>query len=403
MSLLRSRAFVRLWLSTLASAGAQGMERTVTAWFALQLGASPLAVGMLFAARMLPSLLLGLVAGTVADRIDRRLQLVAVGLGGLALLCGFGGLVWGGAVGVGLLTLFSFVAGCVQVFDTPARQALVLDTVPPESAARALALVALASRFAGALGALAMGALIPLAGVAGGFAATGAVLGIMALLAGGVRAQHAPRRHGAPPPFGDALRDSLRLMVNTPLVRTLVVAGLVCEVFAFSHMTAVPLFAQDVLRAGPAGLGALNAAREVGGAIAVALLALLPERLDRRRLLGAVFPAYGLALVALSGTRDLTLAVVVLLGTGVCAGAFDVLQQTLLQLAVPAEQRGRAVGLWVFSIGSAPVGHLQMGALIAALGVPAALLINGGLTLAAALALLASAPAFRWGKPKAEG
>jgi hypothetical protein len=50
----------------------------------------------------------------------------------------------------------------------------------------------------------------------------------------------------------------------------------------------------------------------------------------------------------------------------------------------------------VFSIGSGPAGHLQMGALIAALGVPAALAINGALTLAAALTLLATTPAFRW-------
>lgn len=81
---------------------------------------------------------------------------------------------------------------------------------------------------------------------------------------------------------------------------------------------------------------------------------------------------------------------------GLCAGAFDVLQQTLIQMAVPDEQRGRAVGVWVLSIGSAPLGHLEMGALIAALGVPAALLINGGLTLAAAALLLARAPAYRW-------
>ena len=82
--------------------------------------------------------------------------------------------------------------------------------------------------------------------------------------------------------------------------------------------------------------------------------------------------------------------------TGFCAGAFDVLQQTLIQMAAPDELRGRAVGLWVLSIGSAPVGHLEMGVLIAALGVPPALLINGALTLAAAAVLLARAPDYRW-------
>jgi hypothetical protein len=63
---------------------------------------------------------------------------------------------------------------------------------------------------------------------------------------------------------------------------------------------------------------------------------------------------------------------------------------------VPDEQRGRAVGVWVLGLGSAPVGHLEMGALAAALGVPAALLINGALTLVAAAMLLLRAPGYRW-------
>jgi MFS family permease len=151
----RSAMFRRLWLSSIASAWAQGMERTVTAWLALELGAGAVTIGLIFAARMLPSLLLGLVAGTFADRHDRRAQLAAVGGGALALLAAFGALVASGAAAVWHLVLFSLLAGCVQVFDTPARQALVVDTAPEGTAVRALALNALAGRFAGALGALA--------------------------------------------------------------------------------------------------------------------------------------------------------------------------------------------------------------------------------------------------------
>ena len=81
---------------------------------------------------------------------------------------------------------------------------------------------------------------------------------------------------------------------------------------------------------------------------------------------------------------------------GACAAAFDVLQQTLIQLAVPDAQRGRAVGVWVLGLGSAPLGHLEMGVLVAALGAPGGLLINGALVLAAAALLLIRAPGYRW-------
>jgi MFS family permease len=181
-----------------------------------------------------------------------------------------------------------------------------------------------------------------------------------------------------------------------PVVRLLVVVGLICEICAFSHMSALPLFAQDVLATGPAGLGTLNAALSVGGAIAVALLSLVPERIPRQPLLAGIFLLYGLSIMGLAATNSLLVASAVLLVIGFCAAAFDVLQQTLIQLAVPAGQRGRAVGVWVLSIGSAPVGHLEMGMLIAALGVPIALLINGAVTLAAAALLLARAPEYRW-------
>jgi hypothetical protein len=72
------------------------------------------------------------------------------------------------------------------------------------------------------------------------------------------------------------------------------------------------------------------------------------------------------------------------------------LQQTRIQLAVPDAQRGRAVGVWVLGLGSAPVGHLEMGLLVAALGAPSALLINGALTVSAAATLLVRVPAYRW-------
>jgi MFS family permease len=392
----QSPAFRRLWCSGVAATAAQGIERTATAWLALEAGGGAVAVGLSFAARMLPSLLFGLAAGTIADRADRPRQLLAVAGAALLLMAGFGWLVGAAGAQVWQVLAFAFAAGCVQVFDTPARQALVLDTVPRGAALRGLSLTALAARCASALGAFGAGLLIPIAGVAGSLLVAAGLYGLAAAVVAPLRVAQKHRAGGEPPPFQDALRGAARLMLDVPALRTLVLAGVVCEVFAFSHFTALPLFAQDVLGAGPAGLGSLNAAAAIGGAIAVALLALLPEGGRREPLLGATFLVYGLSLAGLALTRSLAVATVVLLIVGCCAAAFDVLQQTLIQMAVPDAQRGRAVGIWVLSIGSAPLGHLEMGLLIAALGVPAALLINGALTVACAGALLARAPDYRW-------
>jgi MFS family permease len=398
MTPFRSPTFRRLWYSSISSAAAQGMERTATAWLALEAGGGAFAIGLIFAARMVPSLLFGLAAGTIADRADRPRQLLAVAGMAALLMVAVSWLIGARGIQIWQVVVFSFAAGCIQVFDTPARQALVLDTAPKDAALRGLALIALAARFSGALGALAVGLLIPLAGVARCYLLIAAAYGVTAALMAALRVPQEHRTLVAPPPFRQALHDATRLVIDIPEVRTLILAGLACEVFAFSHMSALPLFALDVLATGPAGLGTLNAALSVGGAVAVALLSLLPEQTRRQPLLSTIFLVYGLSILVLAATRELVAAAAVLVVIGFCAGAFDLLQQTLIQMAVPNEQRGRAVGLWVLSLGSAPIGHLEMGMLIAALGVPIALLINGALTVASAATLLVRAPGYRWAR-----
>ena len=393
---MQSAAFRWLWFSTGMASGGNLMERTATAWLALQSGGGALAVGLVFAARSLPSLLFGLAAGTIADRADRRKLLMLVAAAMCALMAFVGWLADSGHIQVWQIIVLAFAAGCVQVCDTPARQALVLDTTSRKSATNALALNALASRSCGALGAIGAGALIPLIGIGHSYFAIAAVYGIGGLLITPMRMPRGVRVTVAHPPFLHALRDAGRLIIDLPAVRILMFSGIAGEIFAFSFGSALPVLSKDVLRAGPEGLGTLNGASSIGSAVALMLLLALGDRLRREPLLATIFVVYGASLAALAITRNLWLAAAVLVVTGICAGAFDLLQQTLIQLAVPDEQRGRAVGIWVLGLGSAPVGNLEMGALIGAMGAPSALAINGALAIASATMLLVRAPHYRW-------
>ncbi len=175
------------------------------------------------------------------------------------------------------------------------------------------------------------------------------------------------------------------------------IVGVTCEIFAFSFGSALPEFAHVVLMTGAQGLGTLSAATSIGGTLALILLTMVPIRVRREALLGPIFVAFGVSIVGVALTRDLVVATAVLVLTGACAGAFDLLQQTLIQLAVPAGQRGRAVGVWIFGLGSAPLGNLEMGMLMATLGVPGALLINGIVVIVSATTLLVRVPRYRWG------
>jgi len=390
-----SLAFRWVWASSLASATATGLLATATAWLALGDGGG-FSVGLVLAARMLPNLLFGLPAGTLADRLDRPRQLLAVSLAALPLMLALNRLADSGSVPLWQLVSLSFATGCLPVFDLPARQSLVMDVVPRELASNAMALNALATRLCVALGALLAGVLIPLAGVAACYLVVAGAYIISGLLVLAVRSATSPLARGAGVSFGCAIRQGARLIVDVPAVRTLVAAGVACEIFGFSFLTAVPVVARDVVGAGAEGLGTLNAATSIGGTVAVLVLSVLPRGVRREWIMSLVFAVYGLSLLALAGMSSLVAAAAVLVVTGACAASFDLLQQTLLQLAVTEDQRGRAVGVWVLGTGSAPIGHLEMGTLVAALGAPPALMVNGLILVICAVVLVTSTPLYRW-------
>ena len=397
MRALGSSSFRWLLGASTAAYLGTGMQLTAVAWLALAGTGGAFTVGLVLAARMLPNLLFGLASGTLADQADRQRLLIGVRAVAVLPALGLAWLATADVPPVGLLVALSFATGTVMVFDTPTRQALVMDTTSREVAPNAMALNATGTRICTALGALAAGVLIPTAGVPACFVGTSGLFVVAALMGVLVRPTHRARRAaGRPrPSFSQALGEAATLVFHVPEVRTLVLAAVACEIFAFSYQTAVPVFARDVLGAGAEGLGTLNAAAQFGGAAALVLLAMVPSRVPRRPVLGGVFVVYGLSMLVLAPSTSLVAASAALVVTGACAASFDMLQQTLLQLSVSEEQRGRALGLWVLGIGSAPIGNLEMGTLVAFIGAPMALAVNGALVLAAAGLLIVFAPAYR--------
>src|SRR5215210_3037911 len=169
LSLFRRPAFRVVWGSTLAGAGAQWMERVISAWLALGIGGDAIAVGPTLAVRLVPFVLFGLVAGTVADRVPRRVVLMAVAAAAALLSLTLALLFARGQAELWHLLAIGLLFGLVQVFDMTARSPFVVDLVEREQAASAIALNAVAQRLFGAVGAAAGGLVIPALGVTGGY------------------------------------------------------------------------------------------------------------------------------------------------------------------------------------------------------------------------------------------
>ena len=398
LALFRLPAFRMAWGSSLAAAGAQWMERVISAWLALSIGGDAVAVGATLAVRLVPFVLFGLVAGTVADRFPRRTVLMAVAAGATVLSLVLAGLFSSGTAELWHLLAIGVLFGLVQVFDMTSRSAFVVDLVGRESATSAIAANAVAQRFFGAVGAFAGGIVIPLVGVTGGYLVVAAAYGVGFVLLARTRVakREAVVGAGGPVSFRRALVGTARLIVDNPAVRMVAVASLACETFGYSHQAALPSLARDVLRTGSEGLGALTAASSLGATLAVIGISALGPTAARQPLLAGTLFLWGVALAALGTSGTFPLSLALMLAVGACASAVDVLNQTIAQMAVSDEERGRAVGVWVFSIGMNMVGLMQVGTFVVLFGAPLTFVGNGVGAMLSALLIASLAPAYRF-------
>jgi len=378
-SLLRLRNFRCLGAATvLNSVGMMG-ETVVLGWLALELTNSPFLVGVAMGTRTVPLFFVGVPAGAVADRFPRHRVLVATGAGQALMAAALGILALLGRASLTNVLLFTFAAGMIRGLEQAARQSYAHDVVGPADLVNGLAVLGIAMRIGWLAGSLGVGAVIARLGSGVGYLAVAAsyLAAATALLpasaAGEVTARPSGSLWRSVTDFGAAIgRDRMLLVLM------LLTAG--AEVLGFSHQVLLPSLARDVLRVGPEGLGAMNAARAIGGILGlVAVSRHLPAE-GSGTLFLAVLVAFGASLVALGLAPALVgfAGVVVVLIVGNAAGALtDLLAQSLMQLSVPARLRGRAGGAWVVAIGLAPLGQLQIGALASLFGVSLALGATG--------------------------
>ncbi len=364
--------------------------------------ASPVLLGVVGAARVLPYVFLSVPAGIVADRYDRRLVLLGTDLARGAIMLLMAALV---AVDGPLLPIvgLAILATCFSAFFGPAIGAylprLVRDETelgPANSAWASLDSLAFAvgPAIGGAIILATGGLTLAFLLNAASFAVVAFVLWRLPSSSAHVR-QDAVGRAPAPAPAS----SEPPVQTDTPVVATAPapdvlrpLAGLVVISavggFVFGGLGVLTVvIATDILREGAAGTGALNAAIGIGGLVG----ALAAGVLVLRRRLALPLIAGGLAMVigiaALGLTSSLALAAVALAAACLGSSIVDIVSLTLLQRLVPDTARGRAIGvIETISIGAYAAGSLILPIAAAPLGLPLLL----GACAAACLASIAA-------------
>lgn len=286
-----------LGASTLLSSIGMMSEVVVLGWLALELTDSPFLVGAAMGARALPLFFVGVPAGVIADRLPRQRLLAATGAGQALITGAMGVLVLTGAVSLAQLILLTFVAGILRGLEHAARQSYAHDVVGAAGLVSGLAILGVAMRTGWLLGSLGAGAIIARYGSGHAYLFVAA-----AYLAGAVAMLPARAVTPAAPSGSDSMWQGITSFVNAVnrdrmlLVLMMLTAG--AEVLGFAHQALLPSLARDVLHTGPEGLGVLNAARAVGGILAL-LASMRGFTAGGGALFVAVLVSFGGSLIAL--------------------------------------------------------------------------------------------------------
>ncbi len=375
---LQTRDFRLLWASTALYSLATGMEQVSIGWLIFELTGSAFMVGVGAAARMLPFFLLGLLSGAMADRWERRMLLRVGTLGASAAALVMGTLLLGGTTHVWVVIALVLALGGFMAFTITVRQTFTYDIVGPGQALNGLALAAMAMQGGGIAGSLAAGGLIELVGPGWQFIASAACY-LCSALATLAIANPGRSATGSVEPVLKNLMGYVSLVRDNRFLLILMFLTATTEVFGFTHMTMLPVFAKDVLRVGPTGLGVMTAMRQTGGLLGVWLLAGLGTSRKKGLMMFITAIGFGGGQMVFFLSRNMYSFLAVLLFVNACAMAVDTLYKTIMQDLVADEDRGRATGSWVLSVGVAPLGHVGVGALAGVLGAPTALLVNGAI------------------------
>ena len=380
---LRDRSVSALLTSQLLFTAVHAILATAIGKQVYDLTGRPLDLGLIGLAEFLPSALLVLVTGTVADRFDKR----RVAAAALALeLATAATLAWYASTdptAVGPMFVFAGMLGLGRAFHSPAVRSIKPLVATPETLPQVIALDSTTWQLAAILGPVAAGFLYaadPVAAyTAAAVLAAGSMVSILLL-----RYRTRPVRSVERPTLRSAM-EGLRVVRREPLLLGAISLDLFAVLFG-GAVALLPAIAEESLGVGAVGLGFLRGAAGAGGAIVAVLLAARPLRTRVGPALFAAVGGFGLGTLVLGLTRSfpVALAAVTLLSAADMVSVF--IRATLVPLATPPDALGRVHAVeGVFIGASNELGALESGIAATVLGLNAAVILGGAATIVVVL------------------
>ncbi len=371
---LRHRNFRLFWIGQIISLTGTWMHQAAQGWLVFQLTESPFFLGLAGTAASSPILLFTLAGGVMADRHPKRYIILSAHILLMILAMILTILVATDKVNVWLVLAIAFMIGTVHAFEIPARQSFIIEMVGRESLLNAIALNSSAFHAARMIGPTIAGFIMGSIGL--GYCFFLNSISFLAIITALVKMRFKPEdekhvnRHGIKKSF----REGVRYILHNPAVYTIHIAVGIISFFGFPYLSFLPVYAEVILKTGATGLGILMGCAGAGAFTGAFMLATRGDASRKGIIMAVSGVTYSTALLVFSQSSSVWLSYLMLFFVGVSGVNMIATANSIIQLSVPDELRGRVMSSFTtMFLGMAPLGNFTVGTLAHYIGTQHAL------------------------------
>ncbi|MBC8280924.1 MAG: MFS transporter [Chloroflexi bacterium] len=387
---LRYPAYRAYWLGLLASVSGFQMFRVGQGWLIYEITGSPWSLGLVGAANAIPAIFFNLFGGVFADRLDKRRLIISTQITTGSLIFILATLTLLDMVESWHVVLVALLAGGVEAFDNPARQALYPHLIDRKVMMSAVAMNSTIWQGTRIIAPGIAGILIDLINTETALYISGAGFVVLAVVMGRLKIPPIPRGSLGSPV--QDIKDGLKFIRVNSIFSFLIGMTFFNSFFGMAYVMLMPIFAVDILEVGAKGQGLLLGMTGAGALVNTLYMGARGNVPNRGLTIigGAVL--FGLAVAAFALTSEyvgsMTLAMALMFVMGVFNSVYMISIQSSLQIMVPDRMRGRVMGFYGMTWSIMPLGGMQASALTSIFTAPIAIAAGG-----IAVALFALGPA----------
>lgn len=354
------------------------IQRITVPWLVYHLTGSVFLLGVVGFAGQIPTFLLAPFAGVMTDRWNRYHILIGTQIAAMIQALILATLYFTGTIEIWHIVLLSIILGCVNAFDIPARQSLVIEMVDrKEELGNAIALNSSMVNGARLLGPSIAGMLIAFTGEGICFLINGLsylfVIGSLLLM------RITPRKNNSKnTSVLKELKEGFAYVTGfTPIKYIILLLGLV-SLMGMPYTILMPVFAKEILHGGAHTFGFLMGASGLGAMIGTLYLASRKNVLGLGKIVPLSAGIFGLGLITFSLSRFFLLSLMLMVLTGLGMMSQNASSNTILQTIVDDDKRGRVMSFYTMAfMGTAPFGSILAGGLANIIGASNTILIGG--------------------------